>query len=107
MKAGKLRHLVVLQTPSNTTSNTGDVQTGWATFKTLYANVVPLSGRDFYSAKAINSDITHRVELRWLPGVQPNMRVLHDGRLLELVSPPINVNERDRELHLMCKELTP
>lgn len=108
MKAGKLRHLVQLQQPVNNTSDSGDLQTGWAAFgDPFWARVVPLSGRDFFSAKQINSDISHRVELRWRPGIQPNMRVLHDGRVLELVSPPINVDERDREVHLMCRELTP
>ena len=106
MKSGKLRHRITLQQPNHTRSETGDVTTTWSTFATPWAAVVPLAGRDFYNAKAINSDITHRVEMRYMDGVLPTMRVLHEGRVLELVSPPININERDREIHLMCRELT-
>jgi SPP1 family predicted phage head-tail adaptor len=48
--------------------------------------------------------VSHRVTLRFIPGVTAKMRVNYGGRLL-LIEAALNIEERNRELQLMCLEV--
>lgn len=106
MQAGRLRQRVTLQEPVTARNGYGEVITTWATVATMWAQVEPLSGREYFDAEHLQSEITHRVRLRavrrgWT--ATPAMRVLYGGRDLRIVS-VIDWRERHVELHLMCKE---
>jgi SPP1 family predicted phage head-tail adaptor len=82
MRAGKLRHRVVIQVPAQTQDpQTGEIVNAWVDFATVWASVEPLSVREFIAAQAGQSEITARVVVRYLPGVLPTMRVLHRGAI--------------------------
>jgi SPP1 family predicted phage head-tail adaptor len=76
--AGKLRHRVVIQSRTQTQDeNTGAVTIGWTDFATVWASIEPLSAREFIQSSAVQSDITARVVIRYLSGVDATMRILH------------------------------
>jgi len=105
MRAGKLRHRITLQRNNPTRNFIGDPVPHWEDYATVDAEVCPLKGREFFDAQQVNAELTTRVRLRWLPGVKAEHRVKFNDRILEIASPPINVDERNRELVLMCREL--
>lgn len=78
----------------------------WETFATLPARVEPLQGDERWNAQQFHAEVTHRVTVRWLAGVLPTMRVVHDGRILEIES-VINPDERNEIVELMCIERVP
>lgn len=109
MTAGKLRHRVQIQRDERhgVPSNAGGPQDPlWVTVGARYANVVPLSGRERFTADQVQADVSHRVEMHYDPtiGIRPAWRLLYGARPLEIES-TVNVGERNRELHLMCKEV--
>lgn len=80
----------------------GPTQT-WSTHVETKAVIEPLRGRELWFARSVNAETTHKVTLRYKPGVTPKMRVIYDSRTLEIES-TINVDENNRILELMCKE---
>jgi SPP1 family predicted phage head-tail adaptor len=76
--AGKLRHRVVIQSREQVQDpDTGAVEIGWTDFATVWASIEPLSAREFIQSSAVQSDITARVVIRYLAGVDATMRILH------------------------------
>ena len=76
----------------------------WKDIATTWANINPISGKEYYSAETINSDLTHKIRVRYRKGITPDMRVLYNGRIFYIVS-VINEFERNSTLQLMCREL--
>lgn len=106
MQAGRLRHRIIIQEPVTARNGYNETITTWARVAEVWASVEPLSGREFFDAEHQQSDITHRVVLRFRGGITAEMRVLHHGRDLRVQS-VINAKERGRELQLMCRETRP
>lgn len=103
MEAGALRHRVAIQEPVEARNSYNEVIVTWALVAVVWAWVAPLSGREFFAAEHVQSEITHRVRLRYRAGITPEMRVVMNGRVL-MIQSVIDRGERRRELELMCKE---
>jgi SPP1 family predicted phage head-tail adaptor len=105
IQAGKLRHLIVIQKKSTSRDSCGgELPASWVPFASVRASVEPLQGREYTSASGDKAEATTRFRLRHLSGVTASMRVLFEGRVFQLVSPPIDPNMQHRELHLMTVE---
>ena len=105
MRSGRLRHRVTIQQPVVAVNGYGERITTWSTVAIVWAAVEPLRGREFFDAEQVQAEISHRVVLRYRSGITSTMRLLHKGRVLHIQSPPIDVDERHRELQLMCREM--
>jgi SPP1 family predicted phage head-tail adaptor len=103
MQAGKLRHRITIQSPTETRDDHGQAIKTWSTFATVNGSIVPESSREFWSAKQTQADITHLFSIRYLPGVTSRMRIAYGSRVFQ-IGGVINVGERNVELHLACTE---
>lgn len=103
MRAGKLRNRIEIQEAIETTDEYGQVQQTWQTVATRWGSVEPLSGREAAYSKQVHQDATHKVTLRYYAGLTGKHRLLHDGRILEIIS-VINMNELDHEHIILCEE---
>ncbi len=105
MRAGLLRHLITIQTPTETRSGTsGQVVKSWATLATVWAGIEPLSGRELAQSGAEQSGSDFRIVLRYLSTVTNKCRVVFGSRVFEITQPPINRNERGADMELRCTE---
>jgi len=77
----------------------------WVDFDTVWAAVEPIRGREYFAAAAVNAESTIRVRIRYRKGITSDMRVKYGDRLLEIISPPIDPEEKHVEIHLMTKEI--
>lgn len=105
MESGKLRHRVIIEkrTTPETQGDLGEPTTTWVTHLAVYAQINPLQGREFYDAQRINPELTHNILIRYREGITPDMRISFGTRTFEIIS-IVNVEERNRELRLVCKE---
>lgn len=103
MLAQRLRHTVTLQQNTSTTNAYGEAVAGWVDVATVRAGVEPVSGKEAIAAGANLAEQVTRVIMRWRSGVVPQMRVVFDGRYLD-IRQIINANESDRVLELLCVE---
>ena len=99
MDPGKLNHRITFQI-----QNLDSEEEEWNDIVTTWASINPISGREYYQAETINSDLTHKVRLRYRKGITPDMRILYNGRIFYIVS-VINEYEKNTILQLMCREL--
>lgn len=102
-----LPHRVTLQSPAGSRNAVGERLTTWVSVATVFAKVSPLSVRDLLAAGQIQSEVTHRVRLRYSPTISAmdaSWRVLFGTRVLILNGPPRNIEERNVELELLCSE---
>lgn len=104
MRAGKLRHKIAIQQITVTQDANGDTTKTWATVKSPWADVMPVSGREYFNAKQHTSEISHTVTIRHDSSITPKMRVFYDSRYFDIEA-VINEGERDRQTTLMCREV--
>jgi SPP1 family predicted phage head-tail adaptor len=104
MNPGELRHRIVIQKLENTQDSFGQPVEKWNDVATVWSSVKPLVGREFFAAETVNSEVTHKVRMRYKAGITPDMRVKFGIRIFQITA-VINYQERNIELQLMCKEL--
>lgn len=72
------------------------------------AAVEDLTGAALERAQQIADRVSHRVRLRYRTGLRSGQIVVFHhaagDREFEIVGPPIDPDQRRRELHLMCRE---
>lgn len=86
LAAGRLRHRVTLQSLTLTQDgNTGAPIETWATEATVWAAIEPLSVRDFVAADARQSQVTGRIVLRPVAGLNETWRVTHGDKVYQIV----------------------
>jgi len=106
MQAGRLRHRVTIQRLTGERGAAGGVNDVWQDIGTRWASVKPLSGREWVAAAAANTEISHDVMLRCdsiTRSITPRDRLSFEGRALDIQA-VMEVDERGRELRVLCKE---
>lgn len=106
MNPGSLRHKITFQKLNNVQDTFGQPVEVWNdVFTNVWASVIPISGKELFAAETVNSEITHKIKLRYKSGITPDMRIKFKDRYFSITGPPINFQEKNKELQLMCKEL--
>ena len=104
MRAGKLNKKVTIEALISTTSTDGGSKQSWQPVaQDVWAAIEPLRGREWFEAGATQSEVDHRIRMRYRGGVDSSMRVVHKKRVFD-VQYVIDIKSEQRELHLMCKE---
>jgi SPP1 family predicted phage head-tail adaptor len=103
MKIGKLRHRIAIEQVAETQDSDGSVSEAWYTYDTVQASIEPVSGREYFAGQTTHADVTHRIYMRYIPGIIPGMRIVYQSRIFAILS-VINTRERNLELQLMCRE---
>ena len=105
MRAGKLRHRMILQDKGPVTkSGSGQEVFTWVDVARINAEAKPTSGREVLRNGAQIADATTIISMRYRAGVKPHMRLLWGARVLD-VKQAIDVDGRGRELELVCTEV--
>jgi SPP1 family predicted phage head-tail adaptor len=104
ISAGQLRHQIKIVDLTNSQDSFGGVAIDSATpFATVWAAVESLSGRDLYTAQQKNSQVTHRITMRWMDGVFARQNVWYGDRQFQIEYVE-NVKELNKILYLFCVE---
>lgn len=81
LDAGRLRHRVTVQYPEEVQdTTTGAIDVVWRDFATVWAAIEPLSVREFMASASMQSEVTARIVIRTLAGIDAKMRVQHGSR---------------------------
>ncbi len=68
-----------------------------------WAKVTQLSGTELVQAQQKKPNSTHMVTTRYVANVTSDMRILHDGRTLNIEGID-NIDDRNIELNILCRE---
>ena len=66
-------------------------------------DVNPMTGREYQEAQKIRAETTYKVTTRYFSGITSDMRILFKNKEL-LIQSVLNVEERNRELQIICTE---
>ncbi len=102
--AAIFRHRITLQELVTGQDEAGQPVQEWQDVATVWGAVEPLRGREYFAAAQVQAEVTTRIRIRYCRGIRPDMRVLYDGRLFDILS-VIDPEERHRELQLMAREV--
>jgi len=103
MDIATLRHRITIEQVTETVNSVGEPIITWTTFAIVWASVAPLDGREFWASKQINSEVTGKIKIRYLSGINTKMRVLFGSRVFDIEA-ILNVEERNKEMTLLVKE---
>lgn len=106
LSAGKLRHTVTFQRGLVVADGAGGNALTWSNVLTAKANVKPYSGSERLSAQRIESDVTHKIYIRYTGALLPSDRVVFGARLMQIKA-IINMDEMNRWLEITAVEQEP
>jgi SPP1 family predicted phage head-tail adaptor len=105
VRSGLLRHRIEIQQDlGGQDPVTGEPLEAWTTIYTVWAHIVPLSGRELFQAQQVMPEVSLRIETRYLPDMTPKHRLKYRTRLFG-VEAIIDIDFRHAELQWLCKEL--
>lgn len=99
----QLRHKLVLQQEIRTADDIGGYTRTWKDIVELWAEITPLSGSERMLGGKAQSELTHKIRLRYRSGIAPGMRILFDKRTFNIRS-VINVQESNEILEILAEE---
>jgi SPP1 family predicted phage head-tail adaptor len=86
LKAGIMDQKAVIESPTEITNDIGEPTLTWSTFATRWIALLPLSGAERVASLQNEGTVTHRVRMRYTPGLKPKMRMQSEGRTFEIDS---------------------
>ncbi|MES1947436.1 phage head-tail adaptor [Salinisphaera sp. C84B14] len=105
VSAGQLRHKITLQARQETRSDYGEVTLDWAEVASVWAHVAPQSGREYFAAQQVQSEVSTRVTIRYRDDVDATMRVTHRGKTYDIEAVLPDDGSGFDHLTLMCAEV--
>jgi SPP1 family predicted phage head-tail adaptor len=83
---GRMRERITVEIASTTTNALGEAVLSWATTSSVWASVEGVAAREALEFGKQETTATHRVRLRYLPGLTQQMRFAWRNRTLDIVS---------------------
>ena len=104
MNPGKLnRRITFCQLVDRVNELNQDVQE-LQEIKTVWANIIPLKGTEYFEAKRTEHSVDHKIVTRYHEWVLPDMIIRCGKREFEVES-LINVSDSNVELNIMAREV--
>ena len=102
--AHRLRHRITIEQKATGTDAWGQPAETWETVAIVPAEVWPLSGREYIAAQAEQAGVTTKITIRYQAGIEPAMRITHDGKTYNIRAVLSDPTGR-RHITLMCESL--
>ena len=99
MNPGLLRHFVHLQRPTVVQSDEGESIETWITVRTIWIELLALTGSEFFAAQAVQATVQYRARCRAadVEDAATSWRIkTEDGRVLGITAKL--VDDRDRSM---------
>ena len=103
MNIGSMNKRVTILTTTEGTNEVGDTILVASIFKTVWASLSPVSGRDYVEAKKYQAELTYKIIIRYLAGLSPDMTLQFKNRIF-LIQDIINPFEHNETLEIMAIE---
>ena len=107
MRAGLLRHRLIIQEPISSTGGgvSASRKQSFEDSKTVWGAVWPLRGQELLTAQQLGSEVSSRIRIRYTAGITPRNRIrLGDTTTYYDIVSVINPEMRNIYLDLMVRE---
>lgn len=108
MDIRKLKHRLLIQQRATSQDSVGGQLETWTGVATVWAGIEPLNGRELLAAAAVQSELSHRITIRYRsdlsdPKTVAKMRGMYGTRIFNF-SAAINTGENNVELVILASE---
>lgn len=76
----------------------------WKKYVVRWASVLPKTSREYWASNQIHADMTHMLEMSYVPNLTSEMRINFGGRILNIIE-AINLEELNVTHRLVCSEI--
>lgn len=99
----RLKRRVVIEQPVDAADAQGGFTRSWQTLASVWAELLPLSGREALTDERLNASATYRVVMRYRADVDASKRLKFGARIFNIRS-VIVPEEAKRTLELLVEE---
>jgi len=103
MKVGPMRYRIEIQSYLSVQDNEGFETKQWQTIHTVWADLTPASGNEYFKANRETVSVTAKIYIRYLPKITPKMRIKYRERVFNIES--VLGEKRNGYLTLMAVEV--
>ncbi len=104
IQSAKLNRRVQIQAVTETRNAFGETIKTWATVKTVWAAIKPLTGDERLDGQKVVSEVDTRITMRYQPNLLTALnRLLYCGKTYN-VTAVMNTDEANHELIVLAKE---
>lgn len=86
MKSEDLKHKIVIQKYVNIVNDNGFEEEIWEDYKTVWASVSNLYGREYFAAAAVQAEKTVKLTIRYTDEIDTSMRILFKDKQYNITS---------------------
>lgn len=105
--AGRLRESVTIQTPVEAQNSFGESEQTWITHTLRRCSIEAIAAAEMIRHQETSGAITHKVRMRFVPGLTGAMRIKWDSRDERILELSQLFERNNREEHeLLCVERT-
>ena len=104
MEIGELRHKITFQKLTTTTNENGFEVEDWEDYKTVWAAITNLHGREYFEAAAVQKENTVKFTIRYFKGLDTSMRILFQGRQYNIISID-NIKYKNKYIEIKALEV--
>jgi len=83
----------------------GGYTTTWAEVFTTWAQISPLQGREAVEYRTIYPTAQYIIRIRYRHDIKFTMRIFYNNRYLNILGPPMDVNNLHEELVILAEDL--
>lgn len=111
MRAGNLRHWLVIESKTMAVDANGDRTETWASWLECWGSIATGNGREFFAAKQTIADLSHVIVIRFVAALKHDMRVKFadpknsDTARYFNIRAVLNPDERNEMIELQCSEV--
>lgn len=104
MDFSKMRHRITFLKPDRSAVNSmGETVMEYKEYKTVWAQVVPRSGREYDEADKLRPETSYDITTRYFGGITTDMRIRFRSRELRIEA-VLNTDERNEQLRISAVE---
>ena len=104
MEIGALNKRITIQELKTNINENGFEIEDWIDFKTVWACITNLHGREYYEAAAVQMENTIKITIRYLDGIDTSMRILFKDKHYNITSID-NIKYRNRFIEIKAMEV--
>lgn len=101
--ASRLTRRIAIEEPADIPDGGGGFIRSWQHVADLWAEIMPMRGREALVAQQTVGVVTYRITMRYVAGLTTAMRVAYAGRYFEIRA-VINEGEKNISLQLLAEE---
>lgn len=83
---GELKQRITLERLARSINNNGFEIETWEPFKTVWAKVENLHGREYFTAAQVKAEKTVKFTIRYIKGIDETMRILFKDKVYNITS---------------------